>query len=261
MADPNIDFLSSNQNNLMVTGLLDGINTALENVDGKSFRQKLEIKRITIQRKTLDDGSQLLSSQHDVDVKVNGFIESYGMKEFRGLRLLMGIDENEHISSLNPDNNKKQIFKTNFKMSSDGSTNDGGRSNSFFFMTEDNHYMVKTVSDTEMKILLQLLPGYIQHMTQAYNAGTLSMMALLQGVYTFSMKGVAKIHLMVMSNAIMKHEDESEITHKFDLKGSKVNRRSLPSYFSKLSDFFQQDILRNSVLKDLDFIFLMKKSK
>ena len=48
MADPNIDFLSSNQNNLMVTGLLEGINTALENVDGKSFRQKLDIKRITI---------------------------------------------------------------------------------------------------------------------------------------------------------------------------------------------------------------------
>lgn len=74
------------------------------------------------------------------------------------------------------------------------------------------------------------------------------------------MKGIAKIHLMVMSNAIMKYGDDNEITHKFDLKGSKVQRQSLPSYFSRLSDFFQQDILRGSVLKDLDFLFLMKKS-
>lgn len=103
MSNPNIEFLSSNQNQLLVTGILEAVNIALMNIDGKEFTQELDIKRITIKNPTGSRDNTV--KQDDLDVKVNGNIKSYGMREFRNLREEMGINEDYHIESLSPENN------------------------------------------------------------------------------------------------------------------------------------------------------------
>lgn len=63
MADPNIEFLSSNQNNLMVTGLLEGIKIALtRNSNGDPYKMKMMIQNIKIKRDVLDDGTSVPKS-------------------------------------------------------------------------------------------------------------------------------------------------------------------------------------------------------
>lgn len=146
-------------------------------------------------------------------------------------------------------------------MSSDESTNEGGRSNSFFFLTEDKKYMVKTISTKEMNVLLEILPGYFEHL-RTRDDNFQSLLSLLQGVYTFDIKRWAKIHLIVMSNAVvLKDPLRNHVSHKFDIKGSRYQRKCLPNYFSKLTKLTKSKFVKTYVLKDLDFIYLMKELK
>ena len=39
-----------------------------------------------------------------------------------------------------------------------------GRSSSWFYFSEDNKYIVKTLEENEADLLLQLLPSYQEHM-------------------------------------------------------------------------------------------------
>jgi hypothetical protein len=50
-----------------------------------------------------------------------------------------------------------QIFKTN----QGSSTNNGGASGSFFFFTEDKQYIIKTMTFTEKKTLMKMLPNNV----------------------------------------------------------------------------------------------------
>lgn len=65
------------------------------------------------------------------------------------LRQMSGIDEEDIICSLDPLNNREQIFKTNNTAREGGTSNEGGGSGSFFFFTEDSNYIVKTVTPSE----------------------------------------------------------------------------------------------------------------
>lgn len=54
-----------------------------------------------------------------------------------------------------------------------------GRSGSFFFFSHDNRFIVKTMSKSELDLLVnRLLPGYCKHMTEP------SLMAKILGVFT-----------------------------------------------------------------------------
>jgi hypothetical protein len=69
----------------------------------------------------------------------------------------MDLNDLEIFESLKSANNRKQIFKSNQKIGSGLSTNQGGASDSFFFMTEDNRFIVKTISAQEKNVMLKLL--------------------------------------------------------------------------------------------------------
>ena len=58
---------------------------------------------------------------------------------------------------------------------------DGGKSGEFFFFSYDNKLIIKTVSDRELKVLLNILPDYIQHFTE----NPFSMIAKIYGAFTF----------------------------------------------------------------------------
>lgn len=90
-------------------------------------------------------------------VKMNASVRFYNQDMFREITQLCNIDESELIRSLHPMMNREQIFKTN----KNRNTNDGGRSGSFFFFTQDQQFLVKTMTAAERRTLLQMLPHYV----------------------------------------------------------------------------------------------------
>mmetsp|Transcript_19698 Transcript_19698/g.16852 ORF Transcript_19698/g.16852 Transcript_19698/m.16852 type:complete len:82 (-) Transcript_19698:762-1007(-) len=77
------------------------------------------------------------------------------------------------IDSLDLKNNFENILKAG--------VNGGGKSGEFFFFSYDNKLIIKTVSDRELKVLLNILPDYIQHFTE----NPFSMIAKIYGAFTF----------------------------------------------------------------------------
>ena len=68
------------------------------------------------------------------------------------------------------------------------SSNVGGKSGSFFFFSEDNKYIVKTINKTERKVLLKLLVDLIKHMEKSV-AHHQSYLAIITGIYEIKMAG------------------------------------------------------------------------
>ena len=78
-------------------------------------------------------------------MKIKIDITAYAPQVFKFIRHLDGIDEVDIINSVDPMNNKFQIFKSN-----KGQKNQqGGKSGSFFFFTQDKKYIIKTMSEAE----------------------------------------------------------------------------------------------------------------
>ena len=79
-------------------------------------------------------------SEEEVDVDIN--IVSYAPKVFRFIRAIDGIKEQDIIDSVTPHKNRLQIFKVNTKEKHQS----GGKSGSFFFLTENKKFIIKTMS-------------------------------------------------------------------------------------------------------------------
>lgn len=86
-------------------------------------------------------------------VKMKARIISYAPSLMKAIREIDGISEDDLIKSIDPKNNREQIFK----MNQQSETNDGGRSGSFFFFSQDKRFIVKTMTQNEKKILLGML--------------------------------------------------------------------------------------------------------
>lgn len=85
--------------------------------------------------------------------------------------------------------NRKQVFKT-----SEGS----GKSGSFFFLTHDNRFMIKTVTTKELNIMLDILPSYIEHNLTYPD----SLIAKIFGVFTVKREGMEPVILCLMENTV-----------------------------------------------------------
>lgn len=136
-------------------------------------------------------------------------------------------------NSFSPDKNREQIFKTG-----EGS----GKSGSFFFMTHDKRFMIKTMSQTELQIMLKILPSYIKHHMKYPD----SLISKIFGVFTVKREGMAPVILCLMENTVQL-KSESMLRYKFDLKGSTFGRRTKGVVTSKTDR------------KDLDFLELKEK--
>ena len=67
------------------------------------------------------------------DVEIDAKVFSYAPRIFKFIRAIDGVSEYEIMMSVRPSNNKLQIFKSNQNQKHSS----GGKSNSFFFFTED----------------------------------------------------------------------------------------------------------------------------
>ncbi|KAK8579913.1 hypothetical protein V6N12_070213 [Hibiscus sabdariffa] len=117
-----------------------------------------------------------------------------------------------------------------------------GKSGSFFYLTQDDRFMIKTVKKSEVKVLIRMLPSYYQHVCRYEN----SLVTKFYGVHCVKPVGGQKTRFIVMGNLFC---SEYRIHRRFDLKGSSHGRST---------DKPEEEIDETTTLKDLDLNFVFR---
>ncbi|KAI3460606.1 hypothetical protein Pfo_017269, partial [Paulownia fortunei] len=118
----------------------------------------------------------------------------------------------------------------------------GNDSGSFFYLTQDDRFMIKTVKKSEVKVLIKMLPSYYQHVCRYEN----SLVTKFYGVHCVKPVGGVKTRFIVMGNMFC---SEYRIHRRFDLKGSSHGRTT---------DKPEGEIDETTTLKDLDLNFVFR---
>lgn len=139
------------------------------------------------------------------------------------------------IDSLDASNNRDMVFRAG---------EGAGASGSFFFFSYDRKFIIKTMSDGELKVFLKMLPEYEQHLTVNKH----SLFSRIFGVYTIYMNKVSSVNLILMANTL-NFKANDQVKYIFDLKGSTISRLVKPEDAPKPT----------SVLKDTNFLSIIEK--
>jgi len=73
-----------------------------------------------------------------------------------------------------------------------------GRSGSFFFFSHDRKWIIKTMTDSELKLYLKKLPAFGEHYLKNKN----SLLAKIFGVFTVDSPFMQGVHIMLMENTM-----------------------------------------------------------
>lgn len=153
---------------------------------------------------------------------------------FRTLRKLFKVDAADYMLSLCGNEALRELSSP-------------GKSGSFFYLTNDDRYMIKTMKKSEVKMLLKMLPAYYNHVRAFEN----TLVTKFFGLHCVKLAGAnqKKVRFVIMGNLFC---SEYPIHRRFDLKGSSLGRTT---------DKPQTEIDQYTTLKDLDlnFIFRLKK--
>ncbi|XP_019181142.1 PREDICTED: phosphatidylinositol 4-phosphate 5-kinase 1-like [Ipomoea nil] len=117
-----------------------------------------------------------------------------------------------------------------------------GKSGSFFYLTQDDRFMIKTVKKSEVKVLLRMLHSYYQHICRYEN----SLVTKFYGVHCVKPVGGVKTRFIVMGNLFC---SEYRIHRRFDLKGSSHGRTTCKP---------EGEIDETTTLKDLDLNYVFR---
>ena len=109
---------------------------------------------------------------------------------FKSIQAGNGITTDLLLKSLSPEFNRDMVFKAG---------EGAGASGSFFFFSHDRRFIIKTMTDAELKLFLKLLPDYELHFSENPD----SKISRIYGVYTIRMEKIATVHLMLMANTLM----------------------------------------------------------
>eukprot|EP01113_Clastostelium_recurvatum_P022425 TRINITY_DN2675_c0_g1_i3.p1 TRINITY_DN2675_c0_g1~~TRINITY_DN2675_c0_g1_i3.p1 ORF type:complete len:730 (-),score=189.88 TRINITY_DN2675_c0_g1_i3:24-2213(-) len=143
------------------------------------------------------------------------FFHDYCPAVFESLRSLASISAEDYKSSMHPSKFLNALGMQKFSE---------GRGGSFFVFSPDRKYVLKTVSETESKLLLKILPRMHQHFTQNEH----SLLVRFYGCHAVQTPRGDMIHVVVMSN-VFDHPDE-RVHEPYDLKGSWIKRTSGPHH-------------------------------
>ena len=141
-----------------------------------------------------------------------------------------------------------------------------GKSDSFFFNTANNQFIIKTLKEDECKLLVRkgILEKYYQHIKR----NPRSLLARFYGIYSVKIKFMKPISVVIMDNLMGQHiEDVISI---YDLKGSTHKRRTVniknsrtvkkdlnfllePQYYMQVNEKQKRDLLQR-IAKDKDFL-------
>ncbi|KAF7819095.1 phosphatidylinositol 4-phosphate 5-kinase 5-like [Senna tora] len=154
---------------------------------------------------------------------------------FRTLRKLFKVDAADYMISICGNDALRELSSP-------------GKSGSFFYLTNDDRYMIKTMKKAEVKVLLRMLPAYYNHVRAFEN----TLLIKFYGLHCVKLTGTAqkKVRFIIMGNLFC---SEYTIHRRFDLKGSSLGR---------ITDKPETEIDETTILKDLDlnFIFRLQKS-
>ena len=91
--------------------------------------------------------------------------------------------------SLSPKYNRDMVFQAG---------EGAGRSGSFFFFSHDKKFIIKTMTEGELKLFLRILPNLAEH----YKNVPDSLLTKKFGVFTVKRRGVQAVHIMLMENTM-----------------------------------------------------------
>ncbi|XP_076016125.1 phosphatidylinositol 4-phosphate 5-kinase type-1 beta-like isoform X2 [Genypterus blacodes] len=195
-----------------------GIGYGVGNLSSKPDRDVL-IKDFSVVESVFlpSEGSNLTPAHHFPDFR----LKTYAPLAFRYFRELFGIKPDDYLYSIC---NEPLIELSN-----------PGASSSWFYLTSDDEFIIKTVEPKEAEFLQKLLPGYYMNLNQ--NPRTL--LPKFYGLYCIQCSGVT-VRVVVMNNVLPR---AMRMHYKYDLKGSSYKRRASRKERTKASPTF----------KDLDF--------
>ncbi|KAL5546597.1 hypothetical protein UlMin_006284 [Ulmus minor] len=155
---------------------------------------------------------------------------------FRTLRKLFKVDPADYMISICGNDALRELSSP-------------GKSGSFFYLTNDDRYMIKTMKKAEVKVLLRMLSAYYNHVRAYEN----TLVTKFYGLHCVKLTGQPiqkKVRFIIMGNLFC---TEYAIHRRFDLKGSVLGRTT---------DKPETEIDETTILKDLDlnFIFRLQKS-
>ncbi|KAK1309535.1 Phosphatidylinositol 4-phosphate 5-kinase 1 [Acorus calamus] len=148
---------------------------------------------------------------------------------FRHLRKLFAVDTADYMLAICGDDALREFSSP-------------GKSGSFFYLTQDDRFMIKTVKKSEVKVLLRMLQSYYNHVCQYEN----SLVTKFYGVHCVKPVGAQKVRFIVMGNLFC---SEYRIHRRFDLKGSSHGRTI---------DMAEGEIDETITLKDLDLNYVFR---
>lgn len=149
------------------------------------------------------ENSSFVMFQSSVSTKV----KFHAQPKFMKIMEIAKVNFDEIIDSLDLKKNENQVFRAG-----EGC----GMSGQFFFFSNDNKYIIKTVHESEKDLLLKTLDSFIDHFIRVNDE---SLIAKIFGLYTIYSKEFVPIHLILMENTI-RVEDRSNKKVVFDMKGS-----------------------------------------
>ncbi|KAK4753179.1 hypothetical protein SAY87_021977 [Trapa incisa] len=160
--------------------------------------------------------------------------KDYCPQVFRTLRKLFKVDPADYMLSICGNNALRELSSP-------------GKSGSFFYLTHDDRYMIKTMKKAEAKVLIRMLSAYYNHFRGFEN----TLVTKFYGLHCVKLIGPAqkKVRFVIMGNLFC---SEYTIHRRFDLKGSSLGRTT---------DKPESEIDGNTILKDLDLNFIFRLHK
>ncbi|XP_072974385.1 phosphatidylinositol 4-phosphate 5-kinase 1-like [Typha angustifolia] len=173
----------------------------------------------------LPEGSKVTPPHQSVEFRW----KDYCPMVFRHLRKLFLVDPADYMLAICGNDALRELSSP-------------GKSGSFFYLTQDDRFMIKTVKKSEVKVLIRMLPSYHQHVCRYEN----SLVTKFYGVHCVKPINGQKVRFIVMGNLFC---SEYNIHRRFDLKGSSHGRKT---------DKVEGEIDEITTLKDLDLNFVFR---
>eukprot|EP00347_Sterkiella_histriomuscorum_P008734 403343955 len=224
----------------LILNIMIGIKKSISNLVEIPFLEMSDKQFLIRQRLE----NQWISNANTKESKIKDFkFFDYAPMIFQRIRRLSEIPEEDYLQSLGPDSILNCFWNNNY--SSLYELCSSGKSGSLFYYTEDQKYMLKTISRDEFKKLKEILKQYYNHIQN----NPFTLITKFFGLHKVSWTVKAIIHkkyLVVMNNVFR----DFDVGIRFDLKGSTQGRRTLKPD-EPLSNA-ESDL--KTALKDLDFM-------
>ncbi|XP_073025697.1 phosphatidylinositol 4-phosphate 5-kinase 1-like [Primulina eburnea] len=218
-----MNIFDGHRSNYLMLGLQLGIRYTVDEITRVPMREVRSCdfgEQARIKMYFPSKGSKLTPTHRSKDF----YWKDYCPMVFRKLRDLFKLDAADYMMSICGGDGLKVLSSP-------------GKSGSFFYISHDDKFVIKTLKAHELKVLLKMLPHYYDHV-QAHDN---TLITKFFGVHTIALGHRKKVHFVVTGNIFC---TELRIHRRYDLKGSTHGRFT-----------HKDDIDESTTLKDLDLTY------